>query len=162
NAMRNGDFSEWPQPIYDPNTTRLNPTFNANSPISASNPKYLRDQISCNGRLNVICPDRFSPAALGFLKYLPAPNKSGLTENYLHTFSPTILNHAAFGYLNRNEGYGSVNYTYADQLPQIGGVPSHAYPPAVSFGNGYTSMGNSTGSNLDGITTRPTYVFNDM
>jgi hypothetical protein len=231
-AERNGDFRDWGTTIYDPLTTRLNPNFNSNADISASNPKYLRDPISCNGVVNVICPDRFSAAAQGFLKFLPMPNKSGVTSNYLpptgipdgilgdanhylikidqyfgtkdhiaatiwrqmtpakflsllplqiatesfsdpqnswvnrlnydHTFSPTILNHMAFGYLNRNEGYGSVNYTYADQLPQIAGVPSHAYPPAVSFSNGYTSMGNSTGLNTDGVTTRPTYVFNDM
>ena len=41
-------------------------------------------------------------------------------------------------------------------------MPSHRYPPAVSFSNGYTSIGNSTGSNIDGVTTRPTYVVNDM
>jgi hypothetical protein len=40
--MRNGDFSEWPLPIYDPTTTRLNPTFDANQDISESNPRYLR------------------------------------------------------------------------------------------------------------------------
>lgn len=227
-----GDFSDWPTTIYDPLTTRLNPTFNAGSPISAGNPKYLRDPLTCGGKVNVICTSRLSPDALGFLKYLPDPNKSGISNNYLpptaipdgilgdanhylikidqyfgskdhfaatiwrqmtpakflsilplqlatesfsspqnswvnrlnydHTFSPTILNHMAFGYLNRNEGYGSINYTYADQLPQIAGVPSHRYPPAVSFSNGYTGMGNSTGLNNEDITTRPTYVWNDM
>ncbi len=226
-----GDFSDWPTIIYDPLTTRLNPNFNAGSPISAGNPKYLRDPLTCNGKVNVICPNRFSAAALGFLKYLPDPNKSGISNNYLpptaipdgilgdanhylikidqyfgtkdhfaatiwrqmtpakflsilplqiatesfsspqnswvnrlnydHTFSPTILNHMAFGYLNRNEGYGSVNYKYADVLPQIAGVPSHRYPPSVSIG-GYQGMGNSTGLNNEDITTRPTYVWNDM
>jgi len=226
--MRNGDFSEWPNPLFDPLTTRNNPNFNANAPISAENPKFIRDAFVGN----VIPANRISGSlAQGFFKYLPLPNKSGITNNYLppaaipdgilgdanhylikidqylgskdhffatiwrqktpakflsllplqiasesfsdpqnswvnrfnwdHTFSPTVLNHFAFGYLNRNEGYGSVNYTYASSLPQISGVPSHAYPPQVSFG-GYPQMGNSTGSNLDGITTRPTYVTNDI
>ncbi len=231
-AERNGDFSAWGATIYDPLTTRLNPNFNDNAPISAGNPKYVRDPISCNGRINVICPSRLSPAALGFLKYLPMPNKSGEVSNYLpptaipdgilgdanhylikidqyvgskdhiaatiwrqmtpakflsilplqlatesysdpqnswvnrmnydHIFSPTVLNHMAFGYLNRNEGYGSVNYSYADQLPQIANVPSHRYPAQVRFGNGYQGFGNSTGLNNEDVTTRPTYVLNDM
>ncbi len=230
---RAGDFSDWTAPIYDPLTTRLNPNFNPNADISASNQKYLRDQFSCNGKLNVICPSRLSPAALGFLKFLPLPNKSGVVNNYLpptaipdgilgdanhylikidqyfgekdhfaatiwrqmtpakflsvlplqlatesysdpqnswvnrlnydHTFSPTVLNHFAFGYLNRNEGYGSVNYSYADVLPQIAGVPTHRFPPQVRFNNnGYAGFGNSTGLNTEDVTTRPTYVANDM
>jgi hypothetical protein len=81
--------------------------------------------------------------------------------NYDHTFGPTLLNHFAFGYLNRNEGYGSVNYKYANDLPQIGNVPSHRYPPAVTIG-GFQSMGNSTGLNTEDVTTRPTYNANDM
>ena len=56
--------------------------------------------------------------------------------NWDHTFSPTLLNHFTFGYLNRNEGYGSINYTYAADLPQIAGVPSHDNPPQVNL-NGY-------------------------
>jgi len=227
--MRNGDFSEWPNPIYDPQTTRLNPNFNASADVSPSNPKYLRDPFPGN----IIPQNRIqNSVAGGFLKYLPLPNKSGIQNNYLppsaipdgilgdanhylikidqyigskdhfaatiwrqktpakflsllplqlasesfsspqdswvnrlnydRTFSPTILNHFAFGYLNRNEGYGSVNYSYASSLPQIGGVPSNAYPPQLTFGNNYPQLGNATGSNLDGVTTRPTYVANDM
>ena len=227
--MRSGNFSEWPNPIYDPATTRLNPNFDAGAAIGASNPKYLRDAFPGN-----IIPGNLTQNSLaqGFLKYLPLPNKSGITNNYLpptaipdgilgdanhylikidqyigtkdhfaatiwrqstpakflsllplqlatesfsapqdswvnrlnydRNFSPTLLNHFAFGYLNRNEGYGAINYKYAGDLPQVGRVPSHAYPPSVSFGNGYQSFGNGTGSNLDGVTTRPTYVFNDM
>ena len=41
--------------------------------------------------------------------------------NWDHTFSPTLLNHFAFGYLNRNEGYGSVNYQFANDLTWAGG-----------------------------------------
>ncbi|HEX8985118.1 MAG TPA: carboxypeptidase-like regulatory domain-containing protein [Bryobacteraceae bacterium] len=230
---RAGDFTDWGKPIYDPLTTRLNPNFNPNADVSAGNPKYIRDQFSCDGRLNVICPSRITSQALGFLKFLPSPNKSGVENNYLpptaipdgilgdanhflikidqyfgdkdhfaatiwrqmtpakflsvlplqlatetysdpqnswvnrlnydHTFSATVLNHFAFGYLNRNEGYGSINYKYAADLPQIDGVPGHRYPPQVNFNsNGYTGFGNSTGLNNEDVTTRPTYVANDM
>jgi len=81
--------------------------------------------------------------------------------NYDHTFGPTLLNHFAFGYLNRNEGYGSVNYKYAAELPQIANVPSHRYPPTVNI-SGFQGMGNSTGLNNEDVTTRPTYNANDM
>ena len=67
--------------------------------------------------------------------------------NYDHTFGPTLLNHFAFGYLNRNEGYGSVNYSYADQLPQIGGVPSHRLSARCHFWRRLSGYGNSTGLN---------------
>ena len=227
--MRSGDFTEWDRPIYDPATTRLNPSFDSSQAISTENPQYLRDPFQGN----VIPRNRITNSlANGFYRYLPLPNKSGVTANYQvptplpdgilgnanewllkidqyvgskdhisatvwrqtkpvqllsilplqiatelysdpqnawvnrtnwdHTFSPTLLNHFTFGYLNRNEGYGSVNNTYAAELPQIAGVPSNAYPPAVNFGNEYTSMSNSTGSNCCTVTTRPTYIYNDM
>jgi hypothetical protein len=230
---RQGDFTDWPYPIYDPATTRLNPSFNSALGESQSNPKYIRDQFSCNGRLNVICPSRIQNSlALGWFKFLPNPTSPGPLNNYLvpqpvpdsiladanhylikidqylgssdhmaatiwrqktpakffstlplqlatedfsdpqnswvsrmnydHTFSPTLLNHAAFGYLNRNEGYGSVDYKYANDLPQIGNVPSHAFPPTIRFGNNFQGFGNTRGLNSADITTRPTYVFNDM
>jgi hypothetical protein len=231
---RQGDFSDWPYKIYDPLTTRLNPSFNPNDKESASNPKYLRDQfMGCDGQHpNVICPNRMTPVANGWLKYLPNPTAPGPLNNYLvptpvpdtilaganhwlvkidqyigqndhiaatiwrqknpakffstlpiqlatetfsdpqnswvsrlnydHTFSPTLLNHFAFGYLNRNEGYGSVDYKNAGDVPQIGGVPNHNYPPSIRFGNNFQGFGDSTGLNTEDITTRPSYVTNDI
>ena len=38
--MRAGDFSEWPQPIYDPATTTLNPNYNPNAATGANNLPY--------------------------------------------------------------------------------------------------------------------------
>ncbi len=49
-----GDLRDQP-PIYDPLTTRQVGT------DSDGNPFFARDQISCNGRLNVICPERIDP-----------------------------------------------------------------------------------------------------
>jgi hypothetical protein len=225
---RGGDFSDWPTAIYDPTTTRLNPNFNANSDISASNPKYLRDAFTGNQ----LPASRISGSLANmYYKFLPAPNRPGLQNNYLpptaipdgilgdanhwmlkidqyfgsndhfaatlwrqktpakflsllplqlatesysspqdswvnrlnydHTFGPTLLNHFAFGYLNRNEGYGSVDYKYAADLPQITGVPSHLYPPAVTI-TGFQGFGSTNGLNTEGVTTRPTYNMNDM
>ncbi len=82
--------------------------------------------------------------------------------NWDYTISPTLLNHLAAGYLNRNEGYGSVNGKYADELPKIPGVAGHRYPPVISFSDGFAQFGNSSGLNTGNVTTRPAYVVNDL
>jgi len=61
-----GDFSgltnaDGQVKIYDPATT----TFNA------ATGQYVRQQFSCNGVLNVICPGRFSSVAKQFIPYVP-------------------------------------------------------------------------------------------
>jgi hypothetical protein len=47
--------------IYDPTTTTFNPGTGL----------YTRQQFSCNGVLNVICPSRFSPVAQALIPYIP-------------------------------------------------------------------------------------------
>jgi hypothetical protein len=84
---RSGDFSDWPAPIFDPATTRPNPNYNPNAPISANNLPSLRDQfMGCNGNQpNVICasdPRLANSAAGAWLKYLPASNLPGIINNY--------------------------------------------------------------------------------
>ena len=92
-----------------------------------------------------------------------APQYSNVDRaNWDHTFSPTVLNHFAFGYLNRNEGYGSVNNDALDKLPKISGVAAHDNPPVISFSDGFAQFGEPTGTNTGSITTRPTYVANDL
>src|SRR5258708_2914296 len=71
-AFRKGDFSSVAaiDPIYDPATGNPDGTG--------------RTQISCNGVLNVICPDRISNAAKNLLARLPEPSPSstGYSANY--------------------------------------------------------------------------------
>jgi Carboxypeptidase regulatory-like domain len=85
--QRAGDFSDWPAPIYDPATTRVNPNYNPAAPIGASNLPQLRDQFrGCNGNQpNVICasdPRLASSPAQSWLKYLPGTNLPGIINNY--------------------------------------------------------------------------------
>jgi hypothetical protein len=74
-AMRNGDFTGWVDssgkqiPVYDPATTRI------------VNGQVVRDQISCKGVLNVICPDRIDPVAAKLMSLLPPPETTGLYNN---------------------------------------------------------------------------------
>ena len=85
--MRSGDFSEWPNPIYDPLTTRSNPNYDPNTATGPNNLPYLRQQfMGCNGtQANVICgtdPRLQSSLAQNWLKLVPVPNRPGLIANY--------------------------------------------------------------------------------
>jgi hypothetical protein len=82
--------------------------------------------------------------------------------NWDRTVSATLLNHMSMGYLNRNEGYGCINQSFVDQLPQIKGVAAHDVPPQMTFSDGFATYGCTEGLNTTGITTRPTFIINDM
>jgi hypothetical protein len=66
--FRNGDFRASPTIIYDPATGDAQ--------------GRGRQQIQCNGVLNVICPNRISPIARKILGFIPAPTFAGITSNY--------------------------------------------------------------------------------
>jgi hypothetical protein len=74
-AMKAGDFSAAGIPaIYNPATTAAN-----------GQGGYSRQQFSCNGVLNVICPDQISPVSAYFASLLPNPTLPSLTNNYQGT-----------------------------------------------------------------------------
>ena len=80
-ASRLGDFSGM-APIYDPLTTRANPSFNAALPISAANPQFIRTQFPGNQ----IPLNRINPVALQVLQqYVVQPNLTDPVNNYLDT-----------------------------------------------------------------------------
>ena len=81
--------------------------------------------------------------------------------NWDRTFSSTLLNHMSMGYLNRNEGYGSVNQSFVDAFPQIPGVAGYNVPPQMSFSDGFAQFGSNAGVNIGNVTTRPTFIIND-
>jgi hypothetical protein len=54
--------------IYDPLTTRADPTKPG---------QLIRDPISCNGVINVICPERIDPVAKALLQSIPRANTAG-------------------------------------------------------------------------------------
>lgn len=83
-AERSGDFRNTRDgngrviTVYDPATTRPNPNGSG----------FVRDQIQCNGVLNVICPERIDPLSRRVLDYFPLPNVAPNntftnTNNYL-------------------------------------------------------------------------------
>jgi hypothetical protein len=89
-------------------------------------------------------------------------NSSVHRLNWDHTFSSNLLNHVTFGYLNRNEGYGCVNTDAIDELPHVSGVVSYNVPSQMSFSDDFAQFGCSNSLETDSITTRPTYVLNDL
>jgi len=85
--------------------------------------------------------------------------------NWDHIFSPTLLSHFAYGYLNRNEGYGSVPAQNPADLPHIPNAAAYLASPAANFGgNGasWASFGNSGGLGSLNKTTRPSHIVNEM
>ncbi len=84
--------------------------------------------------------------------------------NWDHIFSPTLLSHFAVGYVNRNEGYGSV--TGQQPVPQIPNAVAYNASPAAGFsGNGITnfaSWGNTQGPGYLNKSTRPSYIGNEL
>ena len=86
--------------------------------------------------------------------------------NWDHIFTPTLLSHFAYGYVNRNEGYGSV----AGQSPTAIEIPNavayNASPAAGFSGNGVTTfsrVGETTrGSAHLNKTTRPSHIANEL
>jgi hypothetical protein len=86
--------------------------------------------------------------------------------NWDHIFSPTILNHFAYGYVNRNEGYGSVTGQNPAVLPEIPNAVAYNASPAANFsGNGistFAGWGNTEGPGYLNKTTRPSHIANDM
>src|SRR5262245_36871822 len=83
-AFRDGDFSALlpGTVIYDPATGNANGSG--------------RLPIQCNGRANVICPDRISPVAKKILGFLPLPNLAGLNSNFLAPPIPFQLDTHSF------------------------------------------------------------------
>jgi len=86
--------------------------------------------------------------------------------NWDHIFSPTVLSHFAYGYLNRNEGYGSVPAQDPATLPHIPNAAAYNASPAAGFGgngvNNYASWGNNQGYGPLNKTTRPSHIANEM
>lgn len=86
--------------------------------------------------------------------------------NWDHIFSPTLLSHFAYGYLNRNEGYGSVSAQDPTKLPHIPNAAAYNASPAAGFsGNGignYPGWGNTQGFGPLNKSTRPSHIMNEL
>ncbi|HEY7307439.1 MAG TPA: carboxypeptidase regulatory-like domain-containing protein [Bryobacteraceae bacterium] len=86
--------------------------------------------------------------------------------NWDHIFTPTLLSHFAIGYLNRNEGYGSVTGQDPARLPMIPNAVAYNASPAAYFSApGITNLaawGNSAGAGDLNKGTRPSWIANEL
>ncbi len=109
-------------PIYDP--------FDANGNIIAN--AANRQQISCNGVLNVICPNRITPLAKTLLSVLPEPDNPALIANNTRSYHgstgksavPSIKGDYIFSAKNRmSVFYSHYNNPATYYQPSVQGVP---------------------------------------
>jgi hypothetical protein len=126
-AERMGDFSAFPQPIYDPTTCLT---------TSSTGACTSRQQFSYNGILNVIPPGRISKAATSFQSYLPSPINSAISSNYLATLPNDV---------NNDSGTLRVDYTVSTR-DRLYAIYSHGkyINPIVGSLAAATATANST------------------
>ena len=105
----NGDFRNAPTKIYDPATGNSDGTG--------------RQQISCNGVLNVICPNRISSIATKLLGFLPGPNIAGAAfaqTNFIFSEVRVKKTHAFDTKINYQiNGKNSLSYRFSYQRPKV-------------------------------------------
>jgi hypothetical protein len=116
--VRAGDFSDFRNPttgalipVYDPLTTRLNPSFNPALPVSATNPQYLRDQFPGN----IIPQNRLHPVGRNVASIYPLPNQPGNFNNYLTTTDREVTENQVTGRVDHRLGDNDsffVRWTY--------------------------------------------------
>ena len=96
---RVGDFSDFRDTsgnlilIYDPLTTRLNPTFDSTKPVSATNPQFLRDPFQGN----IIPPGRINGVGRNVASIYPLPNGAGNFNNYTSTVNRDVTDNVFSG-----------------------------------------------------------------
>jgi hypothetical protein len=93
--QRQGDFSQTldgqgrPVTIYDPLTTRPNPSFDPTKAVSLTNPQYLRDAF----KGNVIPGERMNLLSAAFMNYWSLPTGAGNRDGTLNLSRlPILLN----------------------------------------------------------------------
>ena len=104
-------FSATPTTTWGATTCR-SPTATTCSPASGTSARRPSSSRCCRSR----SPPRPTPIR----RTRGSTGSTGTAPS-----APTLLNHMSMGYLNRNEGYGSVNQDFVDDFPQIAGVAGH-------------------------------------
>jgi hypothetical protein len=128
-----GDFRNAPTKIYDPLTGNADGTG--------------RTQISCNGVLNVICPNRISPVAtklLNFLKTFPPniPNAPFNTQNTVFNEVLEKKTHSMDAKINWNISEKNVmSYRFSYQQPKVVQPGPYGIYGGPNSGGGFDGVG---------------------
>ena len=149
-AERAGDFSGLKSssgnliPIYDPTSTQL------------VNGNYVRQQISCNSVLNVICPGKINLSAAAMLKLWPSPNTTGQTYTNVNNW----IGNASAG-SNDDQQVVRIDQTFSQKQHMFGRY-SHRTDfirPVDPFGTGVCSAGCSSPFSVHDFVMDDTYAF---
>ena len=127
-----GDFRNAPTKIYDPRTGNADGTG--------------RTQISCNGVLNVICPDRISPIAKKLLDFLTLqPNIPNAPFNTQNTVFDEVLQkktHSMDAKINYNLSEKNVlSYRFSYQRPEVVQPGPYGIYGGPNSGGGFDGVG---------------------
>lgn len=139
-AWYNGDFRNAPTKIYDPATGNPDGTG--------------RQQISCNGVLNVICPNRISAIATRLLGFLPGPNLPGAAfaqTNFVFNEARVKKTNAFDTKINfQLNSKNSLSYRFSYQRPKVfdpGTYGIYGGPTNTGFAGSGTQNTISTAAN---------------
>jgi outer membrane receptor protein involved in Fe transport len=137
-AMRNGDFSASPTPIYDPRTGNANGS--GRTPFAG----------------NIIPRERFDAIALKLLADLPLPNLPGLADNYFASGDYTFDRHNVDAKVNYNPtntlgivgrvGWLGYEFRNPPMFGALGGLPVNqtAAKAGTGLGDTYTFTGSAS------------------
>ncbi len=155
-AIRTGDFRNTGVTIYDP--------FDANGNVIPN--QANRQPISCNGVVNVICPERINPVARRIIGFIPPPNQTGINPEVANYFASasfifdrqtldTKLNWAATPKLNVWGRFSVLDFYTFNQPTfnnELQGLP-------IAGGNPGTGSGKTYVFSVGGVyTTTPNFV----
>jgi hypothetical protein len=147
-AQRAGDFSNTRYangnmiPIYDPTSTQL------------VNGAYVRQQLSCNGVLNVICPSQINPVAAKLRSLWPMPNAAGVAYTNVNNW----VGDASSG-ANTAEQVGRIDQNFSNKQHMFGRYShrTNLILPIDPWGNG-VAAGNPMVFSTHDFVLDDTYV----
>jgi hypothetical protein len=172
--LQNSLAKQWFQ--FLPTLTSAGPL---NNYLAPPTPDFLgTDAYTFTEKIDEYIGSRDHISEMFFYKYLPETRFSTLPAtisnsgtsfkrtsvlrlNWDHTFSPSLLNHVAFGFQNDKFYGGGVDGNAAGDLPQIPGVASHDYPPQIAFSTAFAGYGTGAGDPKIQPWLAPAYIVND-
>jgi hypothetical protein len=172
--LQNSLAKQWLQFLPDP--TSPGPL---NNYLAPAQPNFLgTDAYSITEKIDEYIGSRDHISEMFYYKYLPRTTfttlpatisdsgtsfkrTSVLRVAWDHTLSPKLVNRLAFGFQDDKFYGGGIDGAFADKLPQIPGVASHAYPPVITFGDGFAQFGTGAGDPNIQPWLAPAYIIND-
>jgi hypothetical protein len=126
--MKAGDFTAPGIPaIYDPATT-----------VPNGSGGFSRQQFSCNGVLNTICPNRISHVSAFYASLYPNPTLPGITNNYIGT---TVLQN------NSDQILVKIDHSFSPGSRLSASYSWNNNPQLTSCGFGVALCGGTPASN---------------